>query len=62
MSIFNELDAPDVEKLRARFLELYGYCRGYHWNDFGSVQEYKDWLKMKILEKENDQKHQDSSQ
>lgn len=54
MSVFNELDTPEMEKLRARFIELYGYCRGYHWNDFRSVEEYKKWLEMKILEKESE--------
>lgn len=53
-TIFEELDAPEVEALRHRCYELYGYCRGYHWNDFGSVESYKNYLKAKIAEKEKE--------
>lgn len=54
MTIFDELKTPEVYALRSRCRELYGYCRGYHWNDFGSVEDYKNYLIAKIAEKEKE--------
>ncbi len=54
MDPFNELDTPEMEALRHRYHELYGKWQGYHWNDFGSVESYKNYLKAKIAEKEKE--------
>lgn len=54
MDIFDELQTDEVCELKIRYHELYGCWRGYHWEDFGSVEEYKDWLREKISEKEKE--------
>lgn len=54
MDPFNELDTPEMEALRQRYYELYGVWQGYHWNNFGSVEDYKNYLKAKIAEKEKE--------
>lgn len=50
----DELDTPEMDALRHKFFELYGYSQGYHWNSFGSIEDYKNYLIAKIAEKEKE--------
>ena len=54
MTIFEELESEEISDLRDRYYELYGVNCGYHWNDYGSVEEYKEYLRKKIAEKEKE--------
>ncbi len=52
MTVFEELRQPEIKKLRERYHELTGYWTGYHWEEFGSIEEFKLYLKEKIAEEE----------
>ena len=54
MNIFERLRMPDVRLLEERYHELYGYWGGYHWEGFGSVEEYKEWLEQESAKKEKE--------
>lgn len=54
MTIFEELQQPEVKALRERYHELYGYWVGYHWECFGSIEEFKDYLHKEIAAKEKE--------
>ena len=54
MNIFERLRMPDVRLLEERYHELYGYWGGYHWEVFGSVEEYKEWIEQEIAKKEKE--------
>lgn len=52
MNIFKQLWSEEVTKLRNRYYELYGYSCGYHWEEFGTVEDYKKYLRDEIAKKE----------
>ena len=56
MTVFEELQQPEVKSLRERYHELTGYWVGYHWEEFGSIEEFKTYLREKIFEEEAKQK------
>lgn len=54
MTIFEELASEEVQSLKKRYHELYGEWLGYHWNTYGSVEEYKERMRREIAEKEKE--------
>lgn len=54
MTVSERMREPDIRVLRERHHELYGYWSGYHWETFGSVEEYKEWLEQEIAKKEKE--------
>lgn len=52
MKIADEMQRPEVVALRNRYHELYGVWPGYHWEEFSSIEQFVDYLKGKIAEKE----------
>lgn len=52
MNIFEELRKEEIKKLVERYHELYGYYSGYHWEEFGTVEDYKKYLRDEIAKKE----------
>lgn len=54
MTFLEELKSEEVQSLKKRYHELYGVWIGYHWNDYGSVEEYKEHMRKKIAEKEKE--------
>ena len=54
MSIFEELGSEEVQSLKKRYHELYDEWLGYHWTTFGSVEEYKDYMRKEIEKKEKE--------
>lgn len=54
MNIFDRLRMPDIRSLRERYHELYGYWSGYHWEQYKSIEEYKEWLEQEIAKKEKE--------
>lgn len=54
MNIVDQMEEPEVRALRKRYHELYGTWCGYHWNNFGGIEDYVAHLKKKIAEKEKE--------
>lgn len=52
MTVFEALQQSEVQVLRKRYHELTGYWTGYHWEEFGSVEEFKAYLRKAIAEEE----------
>ncbi len=49
MSIFDLLREPEVLELKEKYHEITGVWLPYHWDCFGSIDEYKEHMK-KIIE------------
>lgn len=54
MTVFEELQTPEVKELRKRHHELYGYWEGYHWEEFGSIEAFKAYLREEISKAEKE--------
>ena len=52
MNVVEELRKPEIRALRERYHELTGFWQGYHWEDFGSMDEFKDYLRKEIAKEE----------
>lgn len=52
MNVFQELRSEEVSSLRKRYFELFGVHSGYHWEEYGSIEDYKAALRKRISEKE----------
>lgn len=60
MTVFEELQTPEVKELRKRHHELYGYWEGYHWEEFGSIEKFKAYLREEIEKAERGPKDQNA--
>lgn len=64
MNVVEELKKPKVWALREKHHELTGRWFGYHWEEYGSIEECVKKLKAKIvkadreLEKKQDHRRQ----
>lgn len=54
MTIFEELQQPEVKTLRERYHQLTGYWAGYHWEEFGSIESFKAYLCEEIAKEEEE--------
>lgn len=52
MNVVEELRKPEIRALRERYHELTGFWQGYHWECFGSIEDFKEYLQGKIAEEE----------
>ena len=52
MNVVEELKKPEVRTLRERYHELTGRWFGYHWEEYGSIEEYVEKLRAKIAKAE----------
>lgn len=60
MTIQEELRTPEIRALRERYHELHGYWVGYHWECFGSMEEFKAYLRKEIAAKEKEMEEQNA--
>ncbi len=54
MNVVEELRKPAIRALRERYHELTGYWVGYHWEEYGSIDDYVEKLKEKIAKAEKE--------
>ena len=61
MDFWEEWEGSEVQALVERYHELTGFWQGYHWECFGGMEDFKEYLRKKIAEKEKEleerQKH-----
>lgn len=52
MNVVAALQKPEIRALRERYHELTGFWVGYHWSEYGSIEDYVEKLKAKIAKAE----------
>lgn len=54
MNVVEELRRPEIQALRERYHELTGFWVGYHWEEYGSIEDFVKNLKKKIAKAEKE--------
>lgn len=52
MTVAEAFKQPEIRALRERYHDLTGCWLGYHWRDYGSIEDYVEKLKEKIAKAE----------
>ena len=48
--LIQKLKDEEVQKLRKQYHDITGEWLGFHWDCFGSIDEYKDYMRKVIKE------------
>lgn len=49
-ALIEKLKEPEIQELRKRYHEVTGEWLGFHWDCFGSIEEYKEYMRNTINE------------